>query len=849
MHFQMLILGHAVQWHDILQVRLEQHVESIIQQCCDIVQTASKPMPPGNKLLPLALSSASPQKPQGLLLSGSCDIVLVQHCPACSGAEGGDIHVATDSNFHHHHQCSAGSCLQFYEPTYFLPKSQVDCIGSWIKKASYEAADRKKQKTAMDSFDDTSMMALICHHNIPLFFANIDPPGEQQKYSFALLEHLFMLLLSNANIVALYDIGCFDILGHNIVSCLQFATTATNAHGHKWACQLHQHHIWLIDCQASAICLEMQNDLGDWIQCWLKKGITNQDTTAQKVLDSSKLVIVELQAQCASQHAAQLSLDAPARLKKEFDTILTLKVDLETSDKALQATHTMIGNDNTSENTLEALNSLECSHEVLVNKVNALYASLNVHDRFPELEGVNLEFVQTLLLAFNSGMKLHQQTCKAIVKCQPTLMSEICKFNWYCKQLELYNPSFSIPLPTPLPTKLMELHSNQSLLEDVWITPSTGEILQWLEDCDVREGISALLKHEHCHEEQCHLGIKVDNMCRWFGWELRAIELTLHKPENSVYSLLLQKQHEALMKLQECWPTPLASSICYGDQIKIAIEFSATQSRTPNALDLIGSNPFAVALTDVLLEDEDPVDVEDNGEEAEKPPMVTLELQIPFLLLEDPLDISNNMQNIVPGVVVVLIHPPMDGFPRQIFEPNDIGILASSDAQLNDTCINGCDALLYPTLSSDKTEQCAILSTHNLPHICYNTNNDTLWCNSSWTQYWEKPIWILPINQPPPVGHWVMCTIDFCGKHILLFDSLAEQKPWRNDLKDIIQLIHQLSKGVPIQTNGFDCGLWVLDQTAVVLRGYGVTGLQENNMVTFPCFPHHLIIHTPVVNV
>ena len=60
----------------------------------------------------------------------------------------------------------------------------------------------------MECFDDTGIMVLICHHNIPLFFVNIDTPGEQQKYSVALLEHLFSYLPSTATVVALYDVGC-----------------------------------------------------------------------------------------------------------------------------------------------------------------------------------------------------------------------------------------------------------------------------------------------------------------------------------------------------------------------------------------------------------------------------------------------------------------------------------------------------------------------------------------------------------------------------------------------------------------------------------------------------------------
>ncbi|KAG2159666.1 uncharacterized protein EDB93DRAFT_1065627, partial [Suillus bovinus] len=81
-------------------------------------------------------------------------------------------------------------------------------------ETAYKAADGKKQKAARDNFNYTGIMALICRHDIPLFFANIDSPGEQQKYSVALLQHLFSLLLHEATVVALYDIGC--VLAHSL---------------------------------------------------------------------------------------------------------------------------------------------------------------------------------------------------------------------------------------------------------------------------------------------------------------------------------------------------------------------------------------------------------------------------------------------------------------------------------------------------------------------------------------------------------------------------------------------------------------------------------------------------------
>jgi hypothetical protein len=95
----------------------------------------------------------------------------------------------------------------------------------------------------------------------------------------------------------------------------------------------------------------------------------------------------------------------------------------------------------------------------------------------------------------------------------------------------IYNPSYTIPLPTPLPTKLAELRNDQTLLEDVWITHCQGEIPLWLTDCDVRSGIRALLKLDRCHEERLRLGMEADNLCQWFGRELCAVEFALQQPQ------------------------------------------------------------------------------------------------------------------------------------------------------------------------------------------------------------------------------------------------------------------------------------------------------------------------------
>lgn len=190
------------------------------------------------------------------LKSGLCDRYLRQLCPACFAGNmhgrpftiryaalctcislvthmqhsGGDIHVAMDGNFHHRHLASSGDTGHFYDAKHFIPKAEVDLVGERMDRArktkpktraskvpdeaidackeSYHAAKGDQQNAATRCCDVNGLMALVCRHDIPIFFADIDTPGEQQKYAVALIERLFSLLPSNATVVVLYDIGC-----------------------------------------------------------------------------------------------------------------------------------------------------------------------------------------------------------------------------------------------------------------------------------------------------------------------------------------------------------------------------------------------------------------------------------------------------------------------------------------------------------------------------------------------------------------------------------------------------------------------------------------------------------------
>ncbi|KAI6045221.1 hypothetical protein EDC04DRAFT_2925069 [Pisolithus marmoratus] len=588
------------------------------------------------------------------------------------------------------HRRSAGDSPSFYEPSYFLPKAQrtksiVPDEAIDQCEASYEAADGQKQKASMDGFDDTGLMALIY------------TPGEQQKYSVTLIDHLFSLLPPQANVVVLYDVGCvlarslcrFDIFDQAIMSRLHFATTAMHAYGHEWACQLVYNPrlitgLGLSDGEASmpasGSSINMQRQLVT--DCGLISGIglgavsrrecANKVPPRKKSLTTGGVSIAELQEQWANQRAAQLSIRAyaPMKLKKELDTVLSLQAELDTTTKVIQVARATIERGNVSPGILDALASMERSHARLITKAEALYSSLNVHEQFPELMNISLDFVQSFI----------SKCARPLRNSQPMLMAAIRKYNAYCEQLsQLYDPSWAIPLPSSLPTKLVDLRNDVSLMEDVWIAPSPGETPRWLEDADMRDGIQALLKREHCLEEQRRLGLEADN----------------------IGLMTVRKQRlEAILELQERWPTVLCSPSRYSHQAQVSIQLanaitgaslpplswlspvvvddhtnSAEDEDMWGVTDLLGPDPpdlslepEQIALSDVLgvgrLDDQDDLELE-----AETLSQVSFKWEIPS-------DVN------LPAITTPIIWTPA-GFPRQTFLLNDISILMSPTAEEN----------------------------------------------------------------------------------------------------------------------------------------------------------------------
>ena len=83
-------------------------------------------------------------------------------------------------------------------------------------KQAYKVADGDKKKATMGNtrYDDYGWMSLVCCHDIPFFFANIDTPGEQQKYAIALILWFIKHIPKNSTASILYDVTC--VVDHSV---------------------------------------------------------------------------------------------------------------------------------------------------------------------------------------------------------------------------------------------------------------------------------------------------------------------------------------------------------------------------------------------------------------------------------------------------------------------------------------------------------------------------------------------------------------------------------------------------------------------------------------------------------
>jgi hypothetical protein len=119
--------------------------------------------------------------------------------------------------------------------------------------------------------------------------------------------------------------------------------------------------------------------------------------------------------------------------------------------------------------------------------------------------------------------------------------------------------------------------------------------------------------------------------------------------------------------------------------------------------------------------------------------------------------------------------------------PRDLAPFLRHNGRLNGFGLNGVAASVHTLSSGDfsptkaTANQCAVFSTYDLPCVRYKGSDPDLWRLVSPTQYWEKPLWLIPIHRPQ-LEHWVLVVVVVPTRELFFFDSMASRRGWRKDL-------------------------------------------------------------------
>ncbi|KAJ7305518.1 hypothetical protein DFH08DRAFT_918626 [Mycena albidolilacea] len=365
-----------------------------------------------------------------------------------------------------------------------------------------------------------------------IFLCDIDTPGEQQKYIVVLMEEVNSHLPPQATILQAYNMGCvtdhsfnlFPILTKGFREHVSFIINAMHVFGHWWVCQL----VYSPHCHDGAGLSDMEGVEQLWSQIrklipltqaqWLAKNLPKKCQAAAKMLSECGVPEAELREQWQAQKTAQTSAQSHmSSIHLYLDKVLKLQDQIDAVKKSTHEAKQFLTRGTATADSLTYIHHLQSTHKTLSSQAEALYASLNIHDSFPELRGLPLDFVRTLIimcdLKMNICTKLHQATQKAISKRTPALLKAISKFNDHCSNLERLRPlGCNIPISTTLPTQLNPLREDPTLHEDVWLTLQEGEIPCWMDNEDVCDGIRSLLVLDRCNKEMCRLNIERRNL-------------------------------------------------------------------------------------------------------------------------------------------------------------------------------------------------------------------------------------------------------------------------------------------------------------------------------------------------
>ncbi|EDQ98442.1 uncharacterized protein LACBIDRAFT_335960 [Laccaria bicolor S238N-H82] len=815
-------LGHAIQWYDSLQVQIEQELKAATvagdaaTPCSSetnpaTITTPEAPIPkqltpdyslaePPLSLVELTPDDSPPEPPVPLSSARgfySNTVQLALDCGHLGVQEqyyadqdvprGTDFIIAPDGNFSQCHRKDVGDCPEFYRPEYFLTKVYVDNVGKCITEAQGQLPQACKAAKVPDKAVDECEDGHDSGSGSTIK-TNMDHYDDGGVMALVCC-HDAPLFLANidtpgeqAMVTILYDVAC--VLDRSL---------------NLWSCQL----IYNPHIREGPSLSDGEGVERFWSHLRKMIGVTSVSARRRHIwmLDCQSRSI-----------GAELQDDLGDWIRRRLKTIAT------------------------KENEARKMLS-KCGVPCLKEKVEQLYASLNIQDSFPELKDIDLDFVKLLVLARDLkinirkqaigsffewdrldqaaggcqhaiGTKIHQNTRNAIAKCKPALLRSIRKFNNYCEQLAaMYRPDWELPLPDALPVKLNDLRNSPLLMEDIWITCTTLEVPHWLQEVEVWVGIQAMLKLDHCLEECRRLGVEADNLCCWFGRELLALETAVLSPSNQTIQTLLKSRCDHLISLKSRWSNTLASSPRFDTHVQAALKIrhqdptnASVTSPSPDPLmmtwlQLLTQDVGELTFADPVYHTADLINLDD---------MPTDTGEILFGNMIDA-EVDEDDEDEAP--------PPQDNEPL-----TEIPQLTETGAEYP-TRNPTYTFLRWMTSYASKPQGLASMmfaSTAQLPS--FNTGGLTPATITKQTVN-ISPTWKWEIGEIMLLITCLVLASNHEGHplHVITEEGWTTQPLLLN----------------AVQKDAFSCGLWVLAAIAAVLRGCHITGLKEGEIETF----------------
>ncbi|OJT06898.1 hypothetical protein TRAPUB_2245 [Trametes pubescens] len=475
-----------------------------------------------------------------------------------------------------------------------------------------------------------------------------------------------------------------------------------------------------------------REDLGIWIRGRLKNGVEARTAAAQKELAKINISKDELRKQWEEQKAAQLSVrkHAPARLKKELDSVLNLQTELSTVETSLTRLQASVESGDESPIVHEYIASLKRSHARAVEKAEGLYASLNVPQEYPELKGLPLNFVQILLLARDLKINIRKRAIGSF-------------FEW--DKLSQAAGGRDQPLVSAISFLLLQRKEELLLLPMRWRTP-----------------LVSAQRFQSRTEEAARIAERLTGAVdrkpiRWvcIPFQDGVAELSPHVPVGDYVDEDAVIAHDTLEEL-------------------LSFEDTDTEDDTPALQDAVAhkASPIYCDLTDVdmiqrtlLFTDEHPYD-----------PTFTTAIPLPPAPSVPP----------APADTTRVLHPNEDRQLRFFFRPNDLARLQRPQAMLSDDCINSsAEVLLRYAGNPPINRRPTIFSTRLMSLHRSSADDASIWRDSGWTTYWQADLWLIPIHRLAPAPHWTLAIVYLKKdpQQIAYFDSLALGAIWETDVK------------------------------------------------------------------